>query len=252
MRARRTTYAFTLIELLTVVAIISLLISILTPSLSRARAQAKAAACGARLHDYGLGLTVYANNHGSQLPVAEFNPDGEAEKWGWAELLCEQNYHYKPQGDPDEPFPIQRNTDNVGRFHFYYFNCPARGKEANHTGHYRVYLPGWAYAKSDPSPTKSATIDAIPPQVPILGDAQGGQTDEPNAATSYIAGGNAASGIADVPTFSDHHYGRVNLLYPDGHNELVPYPDDPNKTDNLFLRLNEDWELDGKPNLPET
>jgi len=60
--------AFTLIELLVVVAIIALLISILLPSLSQAREQAKAVKCGANLHQMGLCLTMYLDEHRGYFP----------------------------------------------------------------------------------------------------------------------------------------------------------------------------------------
>ncbi len=258
MTHRSKVRAFTLIELLTVVAIITLLISILTPSLSRARAQAKATACGARMHEMGLALTVYANDGGGYLPVAEFQTETPVAKWGWAELIGEQNYRYKPTPDPNEPFPVQRNTRNIGRYFAHYFNCPALGKEADHTGHYRVYLPAWSYGslKRDGTgkitaaadPLKSTVLESAPPQLPLLGDARGGVQDDPNAASSYIGGGEAEPGVEGAVTFDDRHYGRVNLLFNDGHIELVPYNRD--YSENLFVKLNDDWDLNGVEDTP--
>jgi prepilin-type processing-associated H-X9-DG protein/prepilin-type N-terminal cleavage/methylation domain-containing protein len=62
--ARAAHRAFTLIELLVVVAIIALLISILLPSLARARDQGESAVCKANLHQIGLALTMYTLEEG--------------------------------------------------------------------------------------------------------------------------------------------------------------------------------------------
>ena len=51
--------AFTLIELLVVISIISLLLSILMPSLSKARKQAKSAVCKSNLKQQQLGMELY-------------------------------------------------------------------------------------------------------------------------------------------------------------------------------------------------
>jgi prepilin-type N-terminal cleavage/methylation domain-containing protein len=64
--------AFTLIELLVVVAIIALLISILLPSLSRAREITKRAVCASNLRGIGQGMKVYSNDNGDWYPTALF------------------------------------------------------------------------------------------------------------------------------------------------------------------------------------
>ncbi len=50
--------AFTLMELLVVIAIIAMLLSIMTPSLRKAREQGKRAVCMANLHAIGMALYV--------------------------------------------------------------------------------------------------------------------------------------------------------------------------------------------------
>ena len=61
--------AFTLIELLVVVAIIALLISILLPSLARARELSKRAVCAANMKGMGTGFYTYANENNEMWPI---------------------------------------------------------------------------------------------------------------------------------------------------------------------------------------
>ncbi len=67
MNGRRA-HAFTLIELLVVVAIIALLISILLPSLKKARDQAKAAVCLNNLKQIGTAMEPYKHENGGYFP----------------------------------------------------------------------------------------------------------------------------------------------------------------------------------------
>jgi len=61
--------AFTLIELLVVIAIIALLMSILMPSLSLARKQARSAGCKMNLHNWGLIWSMYCDQNDGRFPV---------------------------------------------------------------------------------------------------------------------------------------------------------------------------------------
>ena len=59
---------FTLIELLVVIAIIALLVSILLPSLNKARELAKRAICKTRLKGFGTAFEIYASSHKDSYP----------------------------------------------------------------------------------------------------------------------------------------------------------------------------------------
>lgn len=65
--------AFTLIELLVVIAIIALLISILLPSLSRARELSKRTVCSANLRGIGQAMYIYAQDDPQVFPSINTN-----------------------------------------------------------------------------------------------------------------------------------------------------------------------------------
>jgi len=64
----RATWAFTLVELLIVIAVIAILAALLLPALSRSKAVAKGTICVSNLKQIGLGLRMWNNDNGSKYP----------------------------------------------------------------------------------------------------------------------------------------------------------------------------------------
>lgn len=245
--------AFTLIELLVVISIITLLISILMPSLSRAREQAKGVACLARLKEYGNALAAYEGPYSGILPPARWIPTGRdfedntqpggngqgttlgpndrPIEYGWAELLFA--YVYMEEIRVRDSYPVLRNIDS--RRWEKYFLCASLGDHGITSGHYRVYLPSWAsgsygldkngrWAETTmANPDFVASRDKIRPKMPLIGDAN----DESergdglgNDDCSYIDAGEANYAGSDGRRgnrFSDRHSGGTNYLFQDLH-----------------------------------
>ena len=62
--------AFTLIEILVVIAIVALLAALLSPAIATAKSRGKMAACINNLHQLGLAFQMYANDYDTRVPLS--------------------------------------------------------------------------------------------------------------------------------------------------------------------------------------
>jgi len=170
---------FTLIELLVVMGIISLLIGMLMPALSRARLSGRRAACMSNLHQLAIGLTTYLNDSRGILPYVM--PLGEYEE---DETMLEALDEYIT------------NTD--------VFLCPSDDTGVGETlGSSYDYWPGWimwareVFRGDDPK-TVARTVTVFyntePGKWPVMADAESWHKpmDEVGKNASYWDGSVAA------------------------------------------------------------
>ncbi len=84
--------AFTIIELLVVTAMIGVLVTMLVPAVNLARESSRKAACQNNLRQFGLGMSIYAENHQGFYCSGAFDwqHDGAVTEVGWVADLVEQ------------------------------------------------------------------------------------------------------------------------------------------------------------------
>ncbi len=107
--------AFTLIELLVVIAIIALLVSILMPSLQKAKEMAKNVVCMSNQRSVVLAMVLYTEDHDDQYP---YNTGGQLENWhtlNWAmkvgRIADDPNLLPNDFDDPDPDAVFSRIKD---------------------------------------------------------------------------------------------------------------------------------------------
>jgi prepilin-type N-terminal cleavage/methylation domain-containing protein/prepilin-type processing-associated H-X9-DG protein len=224
--------AFTLIELLIVVAVISILAALLLPALNRVRDRAKAMVCASNLRSLGQWIAMYANDHDGLIPP------GGGPNAGWA------GYGAGPNA---ATFWVGRGQSPTGLGYVMRYAGTIRG----------LLDPTWAPQGTSFPPPDSAYYNAIAPYSTFEawlsngGDSNSGRLcyyyrptpltitpGSPSEARSYLRLGSFGAGKVIAACWSSgdiviraHNAEGYNYLYHDGH---VAWRADPNKEFFLF------------------
>jgi prepilin-type N-terminal cleavage/methylation domain-containing protein len=224
----RSVRGFTLIEVLVVVAIIALLVSILLPSLIRARAQARMVTCQSNMRQLGLAFLTYATENKGALPGAY--KDGTADWLGpWDDVAKVQRldkgriYRYMGKAEgayvcPDDQIKREYGGAMLSRcFYSYTSNELLSGAKTE-------ILSGAHYVSRVPFDSPDHTVNMLPMDgAPILIE------EDPNWS---LARRNESS-WANVDAITGRHLrsgsgiGAGNLVFHDGHTGRIKFAERP-------------------------
>ncbi len=205
---------FTLIELLVVIAIIALLVTILSPSLERARDLVREAICRANEHTLGLALTVYAaESHYPVYPRTNCYGDDPNDVSFWYEAIDEGTPENLPLWCPIESGSL-RCIQNQGRSLHRPWHYISYGYNGHGLGGVDISWLGDCYQTTL---TKGEDI-AHPDQTVLLAESAINPTmsDDPPGWAKYRTWPDPWNGNP-----YPRHENRCNTLWVDGHVSIV-------------------------------
>jgi len=252
--------AFTLIELLVVISIISLLISILLPTLSSARAAGRQVQCLSNIRQIGFGVNVYTDDHHEYFPPGIW---AASYFTTYAELVSP----YMGIGEGLSPQSTVSTTPNYqhGTWENALWYCPVKGRmndwesDSSYSGHSRSYgaygansmlMPFWdtdhwyfashgvkdfgrrTDQKNIPDPSK--TIQNMDHYSMTLAP----QARYWNDATTTFKFRHMGTVDTDQVAYTVPDTGNASTVFVDGHAELLSASDVPT------TKANKNWILD--------
>ena len=115
---------FTIIEILVVIAIISMLAGMLLPALQRARSQAKKSTCMNNLKQFALAYQLFAQDHAGAFPEDSNDMAGTDPKPIYDEYISDTRIFWCPEDSDAKPISI--GSSNYGISYTFTFGKTVR------------------------------------------------------------------------------------------------------------------------------
>lgn len=201
--------AFTLIELLAVIAVVALLATLTIPAIAGALERSRSVACSGHMRELGRAVLLYTQDHQGQFPRSSHSAAANREP-GWAASIA--------------PYlgarPGEANAAWVNR----HFRCPSNTADTPESYSYGMNV-FFELRRGDSYLGRPATwrsIMHVPRPARTILLAETGSSAGGMAPDHFMAHQWSGSAAAQRAVAYDRHDGRANYLFVDGHVESLP------------------------------